>query len=912
MTQSLSGVLLVEDDEGDAILVRECLRESGLDDDDVTWCRTVAEGVAALASEPSCILLDLGLPDAEGLSALHTVIAEVSTTPVIVLTGRHGRVGIEAVAAGAQDYLIKDDLTPELLDRTIRYAVQRRQTQLTEVQLSEERLLAAENSRLERGLLPKPLLRTGFVSCASHYRPGRARAVLGGDFYDVVELPDGRVRAVIGDVMGHGPDEAALGVHLRVAWRALVLAEVAEDQILVALARLLEAESPGGIFVTVCDVTIDRDLGLTVRVAGHPPPLVCAGGEASYLDVAFGPPLGIRDEAPHRGWPVTRAQLEQGSALVLYTDGLLDAYRQVDSLTSVGLDELLEIAAGALTEGEPLDDLLETIVARAPVRAVDDTALVVLRVGGAGGRGARLVSARAWSLRRRVTRAIVGVLVLQLALVVTVLYFINDAKNAGDELVEQWDPAYTISQNTMTAMVNEETGVRGYALGRDEAFLEPYDLAQLLGSSAQSTLRKYLLDYPDLLGRLRELDAAIDAWHTTVAEPIIAQVRAGDASAAQAAAAPEARAAFDRIRVASNLLTQGIDDERTEVADDRERAFTWVWVVVGLGAAVLLVTGLVLGRGLRRQVLHPMSGLVTQTRQVAAGNLDLEIAQDGPLEIQNLASDVELMRETMAAQIERIERSRVRIQHRSAELARSNSDLEQFAYVASHDLSEPLRKVTNFCQLLERQYADQLDDKARLYIGFMVDGAKRMQALINDLLDFSRVGRSHEHFVQVDLEVALARALTNLEEPITLAQAVVDHDPLPTVPGEPALLTALLQNLVGNAVKYHSPDRPCHVRISVEEQGDDWLLTVDDNGIGVEPQYADRIFTIFQRLHLRDQYGGTGIGLALCRRILDFHSGRIWLAEKADPGARFHFTLPQTQALSETVDDDEPAQHVAS
>ncbi len=381
MTQSLSGVLLVEDDEGDAILVRECLREAGLADDDLIWCRTVAEGVEALAEKPSCVLLDLGLPDAEGLSALHTVVAEVTTTPVIVLTGRHDRAGVDAVAAGAQDYLIKDDLTPELLDRTIRYAVQRRQTQLTEVQLREERLLAAENSRLERGLLPKPLLRTDFVSCASHYRPGRARAVLGGDFYDVVELPDGRVRAVIGDVMGHGPDEAALGVHLRVAWRALVLADVADDQILVTLSRLLEAESAGGIFVTVCDVTIDRDLGLTTRVAGHPPPLLCAAGGASYLDVAFGPPLGIRDEEPHPGWQVTRTQLEPGAALLLYTDGLLDAYRQVDSLTSVGLDELLEIAAGALVEGESLDDLLETIVARAPVRAVDDTALVVLRVG---------------------------------------------------------------------------------------------------------------------------------------------------------------------------------------------------------------------------------------------------------------------------------------------------------------------------------------------------------------------------------------------------------------------------------------------------------------------------------------------------------------------------------------------------
>ena len=131
------------------------------------------------------------------------------------------------------------------------------------------------------------------------------------------------------------------------------------------------------------------------------------------------------------------------------------------------------------------------------------------------------------------------------------------------------------------------------------------------------------------------------------------------------------------------------------------------------------------------------------------------------------------------------------------------------------------------------------------------------------------------------------------------------------MPGDPTLLTALLQNLVGNALKYRSPDRPCQIRISAERQGDDWLLSVDDNGIGVEQQYAERIFTIFQRLHLRDQYGGTGIGLALCRRIVDFHHGQIWLAEKHDPGARFQLTLPQTQATSETVDDDESALRVA-
>jgi len=380
MTQSLTSVLLVEDDEGDALLVRECLREAGLADGAVVWRRTIREGVTALADQPSCVLLDLGLPDAQGLDALHTLVAQEHDTPVIVLTGRNDRTGVDAVAAGAQDYLVKDDITPELLDRTIRYAVQRRQAQLTEFQLREERLLATENARLERGLLPRPLLRTDFVRCASHYRPGRARAVLGGDFFDVVETADGRIRAVIGDVMGHGPDEAALGVHLRVAWRGLVLADVPDDHILTTLSRLLEAESGGGIFVTVCDLTLDRDLGLTVRVAGHPPPLRCGDRTASYLDVAVGPPLGVPDDEAEAGWPVTRSRLAPGDSLVLYTDGLLEAYRRPESLTSVGLDELLEAATEALSAGEPVEQLITTVVGKAPARAADDTALVILTV----------------------------------------------------------------------------------------------------------------------------------------------------------------------------------------------------------------------------------------------------------------------------------------------------------------------------------------------------------------------------------------------------------------------------------------------------------------------------------------------------------------------------------------------------
>jgi light-regulated signal transduction histidine kinase (bacteriophytochrome) len=246
------------------------------------------------------------------------------------------------------------------------------------------------------------------------------------------------------------------------------------------------------------------------------------------------------------------------------------------------------------------------------------------------------------------------------------------------------------------------------------------------------------------------------------------------------------------------------------------------------------------------------------------------------------------MRRTAAAALDEV---RVASYH----LSRSNADLEQFAYVASHDLSEPLRKIANFCQLLERQYGPQLDDTARQYISYAVDGAKRMQALIADLLSLSRVGRTTDAFVAVDTGAALSQALANLAESIDATGAGVGNSDLPTVRGDPALMVALFQNLVANSIKYRSSAPPLIVVTAVRDSdAAAWTFTVSDNGIGIEPQYAERIFAIFQRLHLREEYDGTGIGLALCRKIVEFHGGRIWLDTPAgSDGARFRFTLPE-------------------
>jgi DNA-binding NarL/FixJ family response regulator len=380
-------ILLVEDDEADAVLVRSCLEEAGVGRDAVVRRHTLAEAIDALALKPSCVLLDLGLPDADGLGPLLTFVDAAPDVAVIVLTNRHDPKGIDALGVGAQDYLVKDDITGDLLDRSIRYAVERKRAQRTSQQLREARLSSAEKARLERGLLPTPLLRTDAVECANYYQPGRDHAVLGGDFFDVVETKDGRVRAVIGDVMGHGPDEAAVGVHLRVAWRTLVLAETPDEQVLPTLATLLEAESEGRPgFVTACDLTIDVDGGtVAMRVAGHPAPLRCARGKAMYLDVAVGPPLGV--DAPgaeaaaqfdSTGWPETRATLEPGASLILYTDGLLDAFAVLADDSSLGLDELLSAVSRCADGGGSVASWIPSIVGAAPNQSIDDTAIVVI------------------------------------------------------------------------------------------------------------------------------------------------------------------------------------------------------------------------------------------------------------------------------------------------------------------------------------------------------------------------------------------------------------------------------------------------------------------------------------------------------------------------------------------------------
>jgi len=243
---------------------------------------------------------------------------------------------------------------------------------------------------------------------------------------------------------------------------------------------------------------------------------------------------------------------------------------------------------------------------------------------------------------------------------------------------------------------------------------------------------------------------------------------------------------------------------------------------------------------------------------------------------------------------EDLRRAHAELEAKARELARSNEELQQFAYVASHDLQEPLRMVSSYTQLLGRRYASHLDADAREFMGYIVEGSARMKQLIEDLLAYSRVGTRVREFRDVSSEAALAKALANLRGAQERTNAAVTHDPLPAVRGDEGQLTQLFQNLVGNALKFRGPDDP-RIHVSARAEEGAWLFSVADNGIGLDPQYAERIFLMFQRLHNREEYPGTGIGLAICKKIVDRHGGRIWVEGRPGTGCIFFFTLPMKE-----------------
>jgi signal transduction histidine kinase len=511
------------------------------------------------------------------------------------------------------------------------------------------------------------------------------------------------------------------------------------------------------------------------------------------------------------------------------------------------------------------------------------------------------------SLRARLTLLLGFVAAFLLATLALQLAYQTRLNAERDDLVRRVGRAAETLGDLRTAVVDQQSGVRGFMLTGAPPFLDRYEQAGDAADDAFARLESLLGDSPASISELDAIGAALSDWRRLTAEPAVDPSPAPATRSAAFVAQGEAR--FDAVRDAIDTLDTRLEDERAADIDDLDRTYRASTIVMFVQFCGLVVLGAVFAVALSRQVLSPLARLGRDARTVADGDLARRVRGHGPPELVRMGDDVEAMRARIVAELDELTAIRADLERQAVELARSNDDLEQFAYVASHDLQEPLRKVSGFCQLLERRYADQLDDRAKEYIRFASDGAKRMQVLINDLLAFARVGRTTEQFRQVDLDAVAAGAVDALADVIEATGATVTIGDLPEVTGDPRLLGAVFQNLIGNAVKFHGDDEP-QVNVSAWCQDDEWTVTVSDNGIGVDPEYADQIFTLFGRLHPRSDYQGTGIGLALSKKIVEFHGGRIWLEPTDDRGATFAFTLPsqgrRAAPATRTETDDDP------
>jgi signal transduction histidine kinase len=496
-----------------------------------------------------------------------------------------------------------------------------------------------------------------------------------------------------------------------------------------------------------------------------------------------------------------------------------------------------------------------------------------------------------WPLSRIIAGAVLLMTLFCVAAVAVgavALTHLHDERNRVETVI---DPASLAAQQLYSALVNQETGVRGYALSGQPGFLAPYNQGLTDQAASVSQLRQLLPQLPAASAtELSQALAQAGDWRTRYAQPTIKQIQASG----KPVVSPDILAGkteFDALRSKLDVFESSITATRQQALNALDTAsseldVTLIAIAIGL-AALVTVLALVL----RRAAIRPVHLLAAEARRVADGDFGHQVAQTGPREIRGLAADVNSMRLRILQELSAVQEANDSLAGHAAELQRSNAELEQFAYVASHDLQEPLRKVTSFCQLLQRRYAGQLDERADQYIEFAVDGAKRMQVLINDLLAFSRVGRTGSDLSLVACDAALERAKANLATQIEQSGAVIEAGPLPVVRAHLTLLSVVFQNLVGNALKFRG-DQPPRVTVTVERDGAQWSFSVTDNGIGIEPQYADRVFVIFQRLHDKAAYPGTGIGLAMCRKIIEYFGGRIWLDTEAAAGTRFRFTLP--------------------
>jgi signal transduction histidine kinase len=475
------------------------------------------------------------------------------------------------------------------------------------------------------------------------------------------------------------------------------------------------------------------------------------------------------------------------------------------------------------------------------------------------------------------------VLLVMLGIAALTLVRFQQTAAVADHLSKVDAPALQIVDDLRVQIVNEQLAVTRFEASTDTAprgredLLQPYfrahddifgDLAalgHLEGNAGSAVLTATLTQLHDQI-QVIEAESARE----------IAAIRSGSSLGSETAAE---LARVDAVRA----MAAGIGDTlalqiRISAADAQQAAAQSTQIVIGasvVGTAFSLLVAILL----TLSISAPLRRLRATADRIAAGDRVEPAPSHRRDEIGSLSRAVTKMLQTLNQQADA--------------LKQSNGDLEQFAYVASHDLQEPLRMVSGFTGLLKRRYGGKLDADADEYIEFAVGGANRMQALINDLLAFSRVGREEIAAQPVNTQIALDQALANLQMAIEERSALVSSSQLPTIWADHGMLVRLFQNLISNALKFCKAERPI-VRIEAKARGGDWVFSVADNGIGIEPQYKDRIFLLFQRLHKQSEYPGTGIGLAVCKRIVERNGGRIWLESEPGKGTTFFFTLPAT------------------
>jgi signal transduction histidine kinase len=505
------------------------------------------------------------------------------------------------------------------------------------------------------------------------------------------------------------------------------------------------------------------------------------------------------------------------------------------------------------------------------------------------------MKARGLGIFVRIAAGYALVLILLFAMGGILYARITQLAGQTEEIVSQDQPAFRSVADLSTAVYAAEQSANRFLAsppgpGRSK-WLNPYytaraaidlDLTRLEEWAAEPTHAEIRATLHDLEARLHARWAALD---TEIAAAGAGQPIVDSTDNSVAIAGIES--ASDRFR---GDLGAHVKTDAVEAAAVAQQTLT---LIIGLFIIAIVVT-VIAGFLIARSIARPLAGLTSAANRIAAGEMIDPPALQRRDEIGVLSTALARMVRSLRALAEKERGLRVDVaeyQRVQTELQRSNAELEQFAYVASHDLQEPLRMVGSYTGLLKRRYQGKLDGEADEFIAYAIDGVTRMQALINDLLTYSRAGRGDRPLEEIDAGQALGRALDNLQTAIADKQAVVSHGTMPRVTANTVQLTQLFQNLIGNALKFCKDRRP-EIRVAAQRSGPEWVFSVQDNGIGIDPQYRDRIFLIFQRLHKREEYPGTGIGLAICKKIVEQQGGRIWVESEPGKGSTFKFTLP--------------------